>query len=152
MNHAEPVTLAPESTPVSQGWQRLWFMLRVKSWTTLAVVPAQRGADAERAVNILAAAANRDGRVQVSTVSAVGCSAMDIRQLTDDMAAGPAGERHVALVACDPVHTNPAMIPVIQGASAVLLVVPLGDTALASVRTAVDLIGRDRILGTVSVG
>jgi len=45
-----------------------------------------------------------------------------------------------------------AMIPIVQQASCVVLIVRLGDTALASVRSTVKQVGRERILATISVG
>lgn len=152
MSHADSNAPATDVT-VPPDWERLWFMLRVKPWTSLAVVPAGAGAQADRAVKTLAAAGRRDGRLPVSTYSAVGRTATEVKDLTETLATPPgAVDRLLTLVACEPLHDNPGMIPVVHAASAVLLVVPLADSTLASVRTAVELIGRDRILATVSVG
>lgn len=137
-----------------QEWERLWFTLRGKPWAVLAVVGTRDGADALQAVQTLESVGRRDGRLPVHVVSAVGLSYEAATTITARLqeAAAASAERALTLVACDPVHSYPAMIPVIQASSAVMFVVRLGDTALGSLKTAIELAGRDKVLATVSIG
>ncbi len=47
---------------------------------------------------------------------------------------------------------NPLVLPVALAADAVLLCVELGLTDLASARHSVELLGRDRLIGSVLLG
>lgn len=53
------------------------------------------------------------------------------------------------IIAIDAVAENPLILPVALAADAVLLCVEIGRTRLEDARHTVELIGRDRIIGTV---
>src|SRR6185436_4198366 len=53
------------------------------------------------------------------------------------------------IVAVDPVVANPGAVAIVRGTSAALLVVRLGESFLASARTTIDVVGRERFLGCV---
>ena len=128
-------------------WQHLWFQLRAHGWTSLAVMGVGSAADAGEVAVRLAAVGNLDTKVPVRMVSAVGMSIEDVAGVLALL-----GEPTLTVVACDSPRSNPAMIPIVQAASGVVLVVRLGESLLHSVRRAVDSVGREKVLATVSVG
>ena len=142
------------SAPAARGpeFQRLWFTLQAQSWRSLAVVSTADGADAVRVATALAQVGMRDGQTPVQVLSAVGLSFADLPQIVTQMPGSAAGAAPLTLVACDAPPRNPAMIPIVQQTSGVVLIVRLGDTALASVRATVAQVGRERILATISIG
>ena len=143
------------SAPSSRGpeLQRLWFTLQAQPWRSLAVVATDDGADAERVAKALAAIGMRDGQTPVQVLSAVGLSFADLPRVVNQMPGSPtASAAPLTLVACDALQRNPAMIPLIQQASGVVLIVRLGQTALASVRATMAQVGRERIFATISIG
>ena len=61
------------------------------------------------------------------------------------------GERARTVVAVDAPMQNPGAIPLILAADAALIIIRLGTSELESARSIIDIVGRDRILGTVAV-
>ena len=55
------------------------------------------------------------------------------------------------MVAVDAPMQNPGAIPLILAADAALIIIRLGTSELESARSIIDIVGRDRILGTVAV-
>ena len=148
---SEQGTSAPP--PRGPEFQRLWFTLQAQNWRSLAVVATENGADAVSVAAALAAIGTRDGQTPVQVLSAVGLSFADLPRLVAQMPGSPtASAAPLTLVACDALQRNPAMIPIVQQASGVVLIVRLGQTALASVRATVAQVGRERILATISIG
>jgi hypothetical protein len=70
-------------------------------------------------------------------------------QVTQDMLAQATRGRVV--VALDPVVSNPAVLPIVLAADAALICITLGQTEIASARRTVELIGRERFIGCVTV-
>lgn len=132
-------------------WQRLWFTLQTRDWTTLAIMATDSSADAERVARGLAALGQRDGLGPVQVVSALGVTYEDVSRVIGHLGSAPAGAGQM-LVVCDPLRRNPAMIPVLHATSGVVLVVRLGETPVASVAQVVDTIGRDKVFATIAVG
>jgi len=62
-----------------------------------------------------------------------------------------AAAARATIIAIDAVAENPLILPVALAADAVLLCVELGRTRLDDARHTVELIGRDRIMGTVLI-
>ena len=56
------------------------------------------------------------------------------------------------IVPVDPIAENPSSVPIVQATSAALLVVRLGDSLLASARSAIEVVGRAKFLGSIVVG
>lgn len=149
MSAAAAETMAGVAADVD--WQRLWFTLQERAWTSLAVVGTDSGNDADRVARLLAMVGQRDGHVPVQMVSALGIGYTDVPRIVAQLAlASP--ETHLLVVSCDPLRRSPAMIPIVHAASGVVLVSRLGESLLESVRTTVEAVGRDRVLATVTVG
>ena len=49
------------------------------------------------------------------------------------------------IVPVDPIAENPSSVPIVQATSAALLVVRLGESLLASARSAIEVVGRAQV-------
>lgn len=128
-------------------WQRLWFTLQSHRWTSLVVVAIDGAADAGQVAMRIAEIGKADTRTPVRVISASGASLDAVAEVVARL-----GEPTLTVVTCDSPRSNPSMLPIVQAASGVVLVVRLGETSLDSVRKTVDSIGRDKVLATVTVG
>ena len=129
--------------------QQMWMSLMRGDWSSLVVIPTDGGIPARDVVGALhEAAAHVIGRFQV--IDAVGVSIDVGERLAREMATAVAsGTRVVAAV--DSPMQSPSGFHLVRGAQAALLVVRLGSSNLEYVRTTVELVGRERILGAVTL-
>ncbi len=151
----------------SRELQELWFATRRRDWRTLVVVPARPGSSA---LAIARALAEVGGFIRMSPVHVVNAEGLDLNRiaaLVTDMTGGssvwtmnaPGGNAagydqsrsEARIVALDPVVANPLVLPVALAADAVLLVLEPGKTLIAAARHTIELVGRDRIIGSVMI-
>ncbi len=145
--------LAAQSDQAGAGpqWERLWFTLKTRPWTSLAVVGIESGDDAKTVARRLAAVGNRDGQLQVNVVSAIGATIAEIPGIVAKLSRG--SEKHdLTIVACDPLLMNPATIPILHAASGAVIVVRLGKSMVETARQTVNAVGRDKVMASVTVG
>lgn len=132
-------------------WQRAWFSLQRREWSSLAIVGTESGAEAEVAARHLATIGTRDGLKSVRVLSALNLTYADAPRALDYLAEA-AANGDLVVVACDPVRQNHATLPLLQAVSGVILVVRLGVSRTAWVKKTIEVVGRERVLATVSVG
>jgi hypothetical protein len=137
--------------PDHSDWERLWFATRQKAWSSLAIIPSDRTVDAESIAKSLVATGRIHGERPVSLLNGRGVQLGGVHRLADTLGAMTARGEWV-IVPVDPIADNPNAVPIVQAASAALLVVRLGESRLASSRTAIETIGRDRFLGSIVLG
>jgi hypothetical protein len=156
----------------SRDLQELWFATRRRDWRTLAVVPAAPGSTS--ALAIAKALGEVGGFIRMSPVRVIDAEGLDLDRIAGlvmDLTANAgssawsmnapgsapsqgwesAARKDATIVALDPVVTNPLVLPVALAADAVVLCVEVGKTALAAARHTVELIGRERIIGSVLI-
>ncbi len=144
-------SVAAGSENAEPDWQRLWFTLQARTWTSLAVIGTDEGADAERVARLLASVGNRDGLTSVRAFSALGMTFEDVPLVVAKIAEPPVGGGWL-LVSCDPLRRNPAMIPVLHAVTGVVLVVRLGESLVSSVTKTVETVGRDKVFASIAIG
>jgi hypothetical protein len=159
----------------SRELQELWFATRRKDWKSLVVVPAAPGLSA---FPIAKALGEIGGVIRMSPVQVVNAEGLDlpsIATLVQDFSGdqqrgsgsvwtssapgnnGPQGaetfsvlkQERAFIVAIEPVVTNPLALPLALAADAVLLCLELGVTDMEAARHTIDLVGRDRLVGSV---
>ncbi len=136
-------TSAPDN-----DWQRLWLSTRQQNWTSLALIPSDDGAEVARVAEALAATGRLYGERPVSLLNATGIQLTDVRERLDALHT-MTGRGDWVIISVDPIAENPSAVPIVQAASAALLVVRLGESLLASARNAIEVVGRQRFIGSV---
>jgi hypothetical protein len=140
------------STPQSPDneWQRIWFSIRQHTWSSLALVPSHSGIDVVKVAQTLVATGRLQGERPVGLIDATGVRMSNIQQVIGSL--GTVAERgEHAIVPVDAIHDNPSTIAIVQAASMALLVVRLGESLLASAQTTLDVVGRNRFIGSIVV-
>ncbi len=163
-----PVTAKLATSMPSREVQELWFATRRRDWSSLCIVPASPGMSALGIAQSLADVGGLIRRGRVRVIQAEGMDLGQIAQLVMEMTTpGPptsvwtsAGARpgpsatpdgSPLIIALESVVANPLVLPVALASDIVLLAVELGATHLEAARHSIELLGRDRILGTVLV-
>jgi hypothetical protein len=132
-------------------WQRLWFSTREHAWSSLAIIPSDGGVDVGRVAEALVATGRLHGERQVSLLNAKGTQLGDVHRLIDELGV-MTGRGDWVIVPVDAIEVNPSSVPIAQATSASLLVVRLGESMLTSARNAIEVVGRERLLGSIVVG
>ncbi len=132
-------------------WERLWFATRQKAWSSLAIIPSDRGVSAGSVAESLVATGQMHGERPVKVLNAQGVQLAGVHQLMDTLAA-MTGRGDWVIVPVDPIAENPNAVPIVQATSGALLVVNLGESLLTSARTAIEAVGREHFLGSIVVG
>jgi hypothetical protein len=129
-------------------WQRLWFATRQQAWSSLAIIPSDGGIDAGDVAESLAATGRLLGERPVNLINATGIQLADVHQLIESLGA-MTGRGDCVIVPVDAIAENPGAIPIVRATSAAVLVVRLGESLIDSARSAIELVGRERFLGSV---
>jgi hypothetical protein len=128
-------------------WQRLWFTLQTRGWTSLAVIGIDDAKAAVEVANRIAAVGSVGKGSPIRVISALNVTMAETAAVVDRLA-----EPVPTLVVGDSPGSNPAMLPIVEATSGVVLVVRLGEASLDAVRKAVAGVGRDNVVATVSIG
>jgi hypothetical protein len=143
--------MSQSTVPDSIALRDMWRVLGRGPWQTLAVVPTDAGTSALAMTQVLMRMAEAGGSSRFELVAAEEASVEEGARLASAFRTpGPPGVRRVATVA--PPVLSLAGIPLAMAADAVLLVVRLGSVDPASVRSTLDIVGAQRVLGYVAVG
>jgi hypothetical protein len=130
-------------------WQRIWFLARQQNWMSLAVVPSDPSIDAKSVATTLAQT-GRTAEQAVDVVIGTEARLESVHQLLENIGAAVA-RGTLVIVPVDPVADNASAIALIQATSAALLLVRLGETTLTTARDVIDIVGRDRFIGSVAM-
>jgi hypothetical protein len=129
-------------------YEHIWVALLERPWRSLAVVPAAPGLAANGLARGVAQVGSDHRGTSVLFVSAEGARLGGSRKLLDSLAeCAPFS----TVISTDPPLESEAALLLARNVDAVLLVVPLGRARLGDVRRALEQIGRQRVLGAVSV-
>ena len=132
-------------------WEPLWSSLMKRPWSALAVIGSDTRTDVSRVASILASVGNRHGERSARVVSALGATPPEVQGIVEQLP-NASSAADLILVPCDPLHANPAMLPILHATSGMVLVVRLGESRIASAKKAVGTVGRDRVYATVVIG
>ena len=130
-------------------WQRLWFWLRSKSWSALAMVPTDAEVDALGVARSFVAVGHANGAHGLTLLNATGLPAKELSSVLETIEG--AGRRGGLVVVCEPVGASPATLPIVRAATGTLLLVGLGTSKLRSARNTVEAIGRDRVIASITI-
>ena len=153
----QPLAMLPQ-TPGGAAANALWFAVQTRPWLSLAILPAGPGESALAVAHALydTGALVSGGPIRLLDARAVtlATSASFIVNMSSLVSAP--GERRTggtqrALVVLSSVLEQLAGVPIVLAADAVVLTLTLGKTTLDSARRTVELVGAERVLGTILV-
>jgi hypothetical protein len=153
-----PGTALRAHTP-SREVQELWFGLARLHWTSLVLVPADEGESAAALATSLAEVGRRlrdapvtfmilADPIDYASAGKVIAAVASSRRNGNAPPLEPSGR---VIAAIQPVVVEPLGLAVTEAADAVVLCIELGHTGLAAARRTIELVGRDRIVGCVTV-
>jgi hypothetical protein len=143
--------LVPAQAPLPEArWQQIWFAALRRPWSSMALVPAHPGVSALFIAEALVAVGRLHGERPVRLVNGEGVELPDVANVLKSL--GAIVERQeLAVMAVDCPLAHAACIPIARRAEAAILVVPLGESGFSDTRRAIDLVGRDRFIGAVTL-
>ncbi len=138
-----PVAPAPELL-------ELWFKLAQRTWTSVALVPADAGTAASPLARSLAEIGRRLLGAPVTAIAPDRLEFATAAALAECVraAARSAGGARV-VVGVPPLVIEPLGTAAAQAADVVVLCIDLGRTRLSAARRTVDLVGRERVVGSL---
>ena len=170
LKHEGTRAAAGRGSMPARDLQELWFSIRRREWKSLVVVPATPEGSALPIAQALGEVGGLILMAPVPVINAEGADLPRIATLVMEMggeaptssvwtSAGRGGspadwdspkvKGQVSIIAVDSVVSNPLVLPLALAADAVLICIEIGKTDLASVKHTVELIGRERLLGSV---
>ena len=134
--------------------QQLWFRVRLQEWSSLVIVPVGSGGTAAETASRLCEAGRVLSEGPVSVLHAERMEPSAIADLMVELSNRPKSGRTAAdqqrlVISVDPVLTNPLGTGIAQAADAALLCVELQKATLADARATIELVGRERFIGSV---
>jgi len=143
--------LPARAEPIPPELVRLWMRLTQKEqWSSLVVVPAQPGTSSLELGRAIVSVGSQYRERPIRLVDAQGLPLAAASRLVSDIRAYV--EQGGVIVTCiDSVLTNPVGLAVAQGAERALLCVPLGATQFTAATRTLELIGKGRCLGSVTL-
>ncbi|WP_049805214.1 hypothetical protein [Stigmatella aurantiaca] len=141
----------PQPEPIPHELLHLWAMLTQREkWSSLVVVPAQPGASGIDAARAIVEVGSQYREKPIRFISAEGLPPGSAARVAWEMRAHV--EQGGMIVVCiDSVLSNPVGIEVALAAERALLCVPLGSTQFSAARHTLDMIGKGRFLGSVTL-
>lgn len=147
---SKPLNLGTKGGALAPELQQLWFACLKREWSSLVVLPANPGGSSGDVARALAEIGRLQRGSGVHFLNAekvdLGATSGLIIEMTSRVTKG-----ELVIISLDSVLSNHAGIPVALAADAALLCIELGKTEVTSARRTLDLLGRDRILGSVTL-
>ncbi|MFL5579729.1 MAG: hypothetical protein ACJ8AO_05090 [Gemmatimonadaceae bacterium] len=147
---------APDATPDAASrvlppaeWQHLWFALERAAWSSLVLVPAQPDASTMPAARTILGAGDAFNRFPLRLVDAEVTDPRSAAALAQTLRDPEPGVRRIVVVGSP--LTKPAVIPIIRSGDAAVLVLELGRTSLRAARRTLQVAGRERFIGAVTI-
>ena len=141
----------PAQTPLPEArWQQIWFAALRRPWSSMVLVPAHPGTSALFIAEALVAVGRLHGERPVRLLDAEGTELPDVADVLTSLAAIRERQERAVVAAGCPL-TRAASIPIARAAEAAVLVLPLGESRFSDARRALDLVGRDRFIGAVTL-
>ncbi len=160
MPQREPSNPKPPAEPAvgdprlaNPDLQHLWFQVQRREWSSLVVVPA----DGDFVAGTIATQLWKVGcALSAPPPEILNCERMDssaIAQLVVSLSRAPGSPRDTnqrrIVISIESVLSNPLGVGIARAADAVLLCVRKRQTKLDAARRTIELIGRERFIGSV---
>jgi len=152
-----PTELKPDAAAVLRGravspeLSHLWRAIQKSSWHSLAIVPADLSTDARPIAEALATTASLMLGKAPELLDGTGLQPNRAAMFILDMSLASQPREHGAIVVLDSVVANESCIPVAISADAVVLVATLKEATFTGFHRTLELLGRDRIIGCITM-
>ena len=147
---APHVNLSAAPLGLPDQWPPIWFTLAEYDWRSLVLVPGQRTASASSSARALGAVGDAYEEHGVRVIEAEQATPESVREVIRLLAErNSAGERTIVAVSSPMLDVS--AIPIARAVDVAVLVVPLGTTVLRDARRVLQLIGRDRFIGSIAI-
>lgn len=148
---AQQPQYSPAPSVPSTTLLRLWAMLNQRQrWSSLVVVPSHEGGSGLQAVQAILEVASRQSSTPLHFLDAEGLELGASQHVVSEMQAYvEQGDRVVVLI--DSVVANPLGLEIALAAERALLSVTLGTSDYTSARRTLELIGKERFVGSVTL-
>lgn len=146
----QPVQQAASTMP-SGALLHLWAMLNQRHrWSSLVVVPSHEGGSAMQAAQAILEVGSRQSTTPIHFLDAEGLELGAAQHVVNEMMAYvEQGDRVVVLI--DSIVSNPVGLEVALAAERALLCVKLGSSDFTSAKRTLELIGKERFVGSVTL-
>lgn len=146
LEQQKPATPVPSSTLL-----HMWAVLNQRHrWSSLVVVPAHEGGSGMQAAQAILDVGNKQGTTPIHFLDAEGLELGAAQYVMSEMKAYvEQGDRVVVLL--DSIVSNPVGLEVALAADRALMSVTLGSSDFVSARRTLDLIGKERFVGSVTL-
>ena len=128
--------------------EEMWKALLACDWDSLAVIPTDQGVSVQAVVDTLQSISSRTGR-PVRCFDARGVEIADGKRLARELAAALSTNTR-AVVVVDSLIGSLSGVHLVRGVNAVLLVVRVGLMNLDALTSTVEIVGAERIVGSVT--
>lgn len=145
--------VAPQQNPepIPTELLHLWTLLTQREkWNSLVVVPAQPGASGMSAARAIVEVGSQYREKPIRFIDAEGLPPGAASRLVREMRAY-VEQGGMVVVCIDSVLSNPVGLEVALNTERALLCVPLGSTQFSAARHTLDMIGKGRFLGSVTL-
>ncbi len=140
----------PDMESGDTQWPTVWFAIAQHPWNSLVLVPADERMSVLPMARALMEAARLYEERPVSIIEAEDAAPSDVRAITANVRDyALQGQRIIVAVRC-PLVSHPAT-PIARACDAAILLVPLGQTKLASARQVIATVGHTAFLGAFTV-
>jgi hypothetical protein len=148
MSNAKDATTPKSSVP--RKLQQMWLQLVHAKWSSLVVVPTEPSASARPITGALAEMVPFYELGEFNVVDGIGISYQDASRLAKEIPSLVSEGARVVVAVESPLE-NAAAVPLVMAADSALLLVRLGASGVKPTRTIIDIVGRERIVGAVTV-
>jgi hypothetical protein len=152
-----PTEIAPDAAQVLRGrsvspeLSHLWRAIQKTPWHSLAIVPADLATDARPIADALVHTASLLLGKAPTQLDGTGLNPGRAAMFILDMSLAAQPREHGAVAVLDSVVANEACIPVAIAADAILLVATLKEATFKGFERTLEVLGRDRIIGCVTL-
>lgn len=140
----------PDVVAGPEDWPPVWFAFAQKNWTSMVLVPAHPNVSVLAVARALASAARAYAEPNLTLIEAEHVPASRVQGILADVDERTALDQRTIVAVASPIDDNSA-VPIIRGCDVAVMVVPLGDTPMATARRTIALVGRGAFLGAITV-
>lgn len=140
----------PDIVSGPEDWPPVWFSFAQHTWNSLALVPAHPGVSVLAVARALADAGRTYDAPSLRLIEAERVPPGRLQSVCAEIRGRSELMLRTIVSVPSPLDDNSA-VPIIRSCDVAVLVVPLGDTSLASARRTLTVVGRGAFLGAITV-